>query len=419
MFTRDRWDEILEALNANKARTFLTAFGVFWGIAILVLLLALTNGLKNGVSADFGDFATNSVFVWTQQTSMAYKGLPKGRRFNFKLEDVALLKEKLPALKYVSPRNQLGGYNGANNVVRNSKTGAFSIYGDYPDYINQKAMDITQGRFLSFSDIHAKRKVAVIGVDVVNNLFDKNEEVLGAYIKISGVNFMVVGVFKAANTNGDQEEDANSIFIPFTAYAQAFNASDNVGWLAITAHDDVSISGLKDQIFGILKNQRAIHPDDERAIGNFDLAKQFARITGLFSILTVVGYFVGALVLLSGVIGVSNIMLIVVKERTQEIGVRRALGASPLSIKAQIIQESLLLTILSGLVGISFAALVIWVMNFVLDQVGYVENFSNPTVEMSTVIVALVILVVSGILAGLIPATKAIQMKPIDALRTE
>src|SRR5690606_21144866 len=202
MFSKDRWDEILEALNANKFRTLLTAFGVFWGITILVLLLALTNGLKNGVTAGFGNFATNSMFIWTQQTSKPYKGLPKGRRFNFKLDDVASLKNDFPQLKYVSPRNQLGGYSGANNVVRGTKTGAFQVNGDYPEFIKQQPMDIIQGRFVSYSDINAKRKVCVIGTGVVKSLYDKNEETLGTYIKINGVNFMVIGTFKVSNSQG-------------------------------------------------------------------------------------------------------------------------------------------------------------------------------------------------------------------------
>lgn len=419
MLSKDRWNEILEALNANRFRTLMTAFGVFWGVMILVLLLALTNGLKNGVSADFGDFATNSIFMWSQGTSMSYKGLPKGRRFQFKLGDVAVLKENIPALKYVSPRNQLGGYRGANNVTRREKTGAFSVSGDYPEFIYQQPMDITEGRFISYSDINDKRKVAVIGVDVVKSLYDKDEEPMETYIKISGVNFMVIGVFKASNSNGDGEEDANTIFIPFSTFSQVFNFADNVGWMAITANDETSITSLKPEILSIMRKQHTINPDDERAIGNFDLAEQFAKIMGLFSILTFVGYFVGALVLLSGVIGISNIMLIVVKERTKEIGIRRALGASPWEIRVQILQESLVLTILSGMVGISFAAGVIWVMNSILESVGSVENFANPSVNIKVIIIALLILVISGVLAGLIPAARATQMKPVDALRMD
>ncbi|WP_405222488.1 ABC transporter permease [Dokdonia sp. Asnod1-B02] len=419
MFSKDRWNEILEALNANKFRTLLTAFGVFWGILILVLLLALTNGLKNGVSADFGDFATNSMFMWSQGTSISYKGLPKGRRFSFKLEDVEILREKYPELKYISPRNQLGGFNGANNVTRNEKTGAFSIYGDYPEFIKQQPQDITSGRYISYSDINEKRKICVIGEDVVKGLYDNGEDVLNTYIKINGVNFLVVGTFRNPKSSGDAEEDANTIFVPFTTFSQAFNRGDNVGWMAITASEDVNITDIKEQVFATMREQRSIHPDDKRAIGHFDLSEAYGRVMGLFSILTFVGYFVGSLVLLSGVIGISNIMLIVVKERTKEIGVRRALGATPWEIKSQILQESLVLTIISGMAGIAVAAGFIWVMNTILDQVGKVDNFANPSVNINVIFVALAILIVSGLLAGFIPASRAIQMKPIDALRIE
>lgn len=419
MFSKDRWNEILEALNANKFRTFLTAFGVFWGITILVLLLALTNGLRNGVTADFGNFATNSMFIWTQQTSKAYKGLPKGRRFNFKLDDVTTLKSELPQLKYVSPRNQLGGYNGGNNVTRGTKTGAFQVNGDYPEYIKQQPMDILSGRFVSYSDINANRKVCVIGTGVVKSLYDKGEESLGTYIKVNGVNFMVIGTFKMSNSKGDQEEDANTIYVPFTTFGKAFNSGEDVGWMAVTAHDGITITELKPQILELLKSSHKIDPTDERAIGNFDLSEAFGRVNGLFSILGLVGYFVGILVLASGIIGINNIMLIVVKERTKEIGVRRALGASPWMIKSQILQESLILTILSGMVGISFAAGIIWVMNYILDMNGPVENFANPSVDMTVVVTALVILIVSGVVAGFIPANSATKMKPVDALRMD
>ena len=419
MFNKDRWSEIIEALNANKVRTFLTAFGVFWGITILVLLLALTNGLRAGVTADFGNFATNSMFMWGQRSSISYKGLPKGRRLEYKVSDIEAIKAEIPELKYVSPRNSLGGYNGANNVTRNTKTGAFQIYGDYPEFIKQKPMDILEGRFLSYSDINAKRKVCVIGPDVVKGLYDKDEEVMGSYIKINGVNFLVVGTFKITNSQGDTEEEANTVFIPFTTFNQAFNYGDRVGWMAITAEDKTSITQVKERVFDIVKSRHNIAPADQRAIGHRDIAEQFQRINGLFDILSIVGYFVGALILMSGIIGISNIMLIVVKERTKEIGVRRALGATPWAIKGQILQESLILTILSGMVGISFSALVIWIMNSILDAGGPVENFSNPSVSMQVVFVALTILVISGVLAGLIPANSATKMKPVDALRIE
>ena len=304
-------------------------------------------------------------------------------------------------------------------MTRNEKTGAYNIYGDYPEFINQQPMDITAGRFISYSDIEEKRKICIIGVDVVKGLYDLGEEPIGSYVKINGINFLVVGTFKNANSNGDQEEEANTIFIPFTTFSQAFNMADNVSWMAITAIDDVQITDVKEQVFTIMREQRKVHPEDVRAIGHFDLAKEFSKVMGLFSILGLVGYVVGGLVLLSGAIGVSNIMLIVVKERTKEIGVRRALGASPWNVKSQILMESLTLTILSGMWGIACAAGMIWLLNFVLAQTGPVDNFANPSVNIGVIFVALTILLISGVLAGLIPATRATQMKPVDALRIE
>ncbi|MAW96381.1 MULTISPECIES: ABC transporter permease [unclassified Leeuwenhoekiella] len=419
MFSKDSWDEIIEALSRNWFRTALTAFGVLWGIFILVILLAAGKGLENGVKKDFGNIATNSMFMWTQVISKPYKGLPKGRRFNYDLDDVAALKQNIPELRFVSPRNQLGGFGGANNVVRGINTGAFDVYGDYPEYIEQQPMNITAGRFLNYGDIEAKRKVAVIGEGVRNALYDKGEDFIGTYIKINGVNFMVVGTYSIVSSNGDAEEEQKQIYVPFTAFSQAFNMGNNVGWMAITAKDGFSITKLKERVFDIIKTRHSIHPEDDRAIGNFDLYEQYQKVDGLFIALKAVAYFVGILVLLSGIIGISNIMLIVVKERTKEIGIRRALGASPWSIRSQILTESVFLTLISGMSGISLGALVIYVLNKLLDANGPVEMFANPSVDLSTILIALFILISSGLLAGFIPAQNAIKVKPIDALRDE
>ncbi|MEQ8218042.1 MAG: ABC transporter permease [Arenibacter sp.] len=419
MFNKDRWKEILEVLTSNWFRTILTAFGVFWGILILIVLLAAGKGLENGIRSNFGDIATNTMFMWTQGTSIAYKGLPKGRRFTFKLEDVAAIKQKVPDLRFVSPRNQLGGFNGTNNVVRGIKTGAFNVYGDYPDIINQDPMSITSGRFINQLDIEGKRKVAVIGEGVRTSLYNVGEEAIGTYIKIQGVNFMVVGTYRKNSNDGNAEEIQKEIFIPFTSFSQAFNQANNVGWMAITANDNSSITQLKEQIFTVVRENQKIHPQDLRAVGHFDLFEEFNRVLGLFKAMRWIAYFVGVLVLLSGVIGVSNIMLIVVKERTKEIGIRRALGENPWSIKLQIIMESIFLTIMSGMAGISFGAMVIYLINYFLESNGPIEMFANPSVSLGVVLVALIILVVSGLLAGFIPAQSAIKVKPIEALRME
>ncbi len=419
MFNKDRWREIIQVLTANLFRTILTAFGVFWGILILIILLAAGKGLENGIRADFGDIATNTMFMWTQKVTKAYKGLPKDRVFDYKVGDVADIWENVDGLRFVSPRNQLGSFGGASNVVRGLKTGAFTIYGDYPEIIKQEPMDITSGRFLNQSDINEKRKVAVIGIDVRSSLYEKGEAFLGTYIKINNVNFMVIGTYKKSSANGDGENAQREIYVPFTSFSQAFNRGDSVGWMAITAVDDVPITDIKEQIFNIVKENHKIHPDDKRAVGHFDLNEQFQRVNSLFGALELIAYFVGILVLLSGVIGVSNIMLIVVKERTKEIGIRRALGESPWSIKKQILMESIFLTIISGMAGIVMGALVIYGANFVLEASGPVPMFTNPNVNLGVVTVALMILIISGLFAGFIPANSAIKVRPIDALRTE
>jgi putative ABC transport system permease protein len=419
MFNKDRWREIIEVLTSNLFRTILTAFGVFWGILILIILLAAGKGLENGIKSGFGDIATNTMFMWTQTTTKEFQGLPKGRRFAFKIEDVASLKENIPNLRFITPRNQLGGFRGENNVVKGVKVGAFNVYGDYPEIIQQDPMTITLGRFINQADIDEKRKIAIIGEGVKTALYDKDEEVLGSFIKIQGVNFMVVGTYQKKNNNGNGEESQKEIFVPFTAFSQAFNKGNDVGRMAITANDGSSITSLKESIITLIKKNRKIHPGDDRAIGNFDLYQEFNRVESLFTAMRLIAYFVGILVLISGIIGVSNIMLIVVKERTKEIGIRRALGEGPWSIQLQILIESIFLTIISGMAGIIMGALFIFGVNSLLDAVGPVDMFLNPSVSLEVVLIALAILIVSGLLAGFIPAQSAIKVKPIDALRVE
>ena len=420
IFSRDSWAEIIEALSSNWFRTILTAFGVLWGIFILVILLAAGNGLENGIKQSFTGMATNSMFMWAQNVSQPYKGLPKGRRYNFKLDDVQAIKDQVPGLRFVSPRNQLGGFRGSNNVVRGLQTGAFNVYGDYPEITQQQPMDITSGRFINYSDIEEKRKVAIIGSGIQTALYDLGEEVIGSYIKINGVNFMVIGTYKKNGQNGDPEENQKEIYVPFTSFSQAFNMANIVGWMAITAEDGSSITELKSQVFDVIKARHSIAPTDDRAVGNFDLYEQYNKINGLFTALNFVAYFVGILILISGVIGISNIMLIVVKERTKEIGVRRALGATPWSIRSQILLESSFLTIISGMVGIILATGVLILVNNEMDKMDTSEMmFLNPSVDIGVVFTALMILIISGLLAGLIPAQNAIKIRPVEALRTD
>nr|WP_315195471.1 ABC transporter permease [uncultured Flavobacterium sp.] len=421
MFDREKWNEILEALTANTFRTLLTAFGVFWGIFILVILLAASNGLENGVKKGFDGIATNTMFMWTQTTSKPYKGLPKIREYSFKNSDVDALKQKFPDLLYVSPRNQMGSFNGASNVVRGTKTGSYTIYGDCPELVKQEQMEIVKGRFVNQQDLVSRRKVAVIGSGVINELYMNAEEVVGTYLKINGINFMVVGVYKKKGNNGSNAEEAQKdIYTPFTTFQQAFNLGDDVGWMALTANDDASITELRPGILAYMRERHTINPDDDRAVGNFDLFAEFQKVQDLFMVLKFIAYFVGTLVLLSGIIGISNIMLIVVKERTKEIGIRRALGATPGAIRSQILLEGIFLTIIAGMLGVAVATGLIAILNLILSSMpSEGMMFVNPSVDLMVVFIALLILVGSGLLAGFIPAQTAINVKPVEALRTE
>ena len=418
MFSKDRWKEIIEVLSSNVLRTVATAFGVGWGIFILIILLAAGKGLENGIRQDFNGVATNTMFMWTRTTTMAYDGLPEGRRYRFKIEDVELLRRNVPELRVISPRNVLFP-SGNDNVIRGVESGQYRIWGDYPGIVEQRPMYTSYGRFFNHNDIDKKRKVVVIGDGIRKDLYEEDEEVLGTYVKISGINFMVVGVYKERTSGGGGQNSELEIFMPFTTFSQAFNRADNVDRLSLTAKDGSSISNLNEIIINTIKEGRRIHPDDDRAVGFFDLYEQYNRVESLFGALKFVAYFVGILVLISGIIGVSNIMLIVIKERTKEIGIRRALGENPWSIKLQILMESIFLTLISGMAGIIFGALFIYGINILLDSVGPVDMFLNPSVSVGVVVVALLILIISGLLAGFIPANSAIRVRPIEALRTE
>jgi len=422
MFDLDRWQEIMSALKKNKMRTFLTAFGVFWGIFMLVVMLGAGNGLRNGITSDFGDFATNSVFMWTRSTTIPYKGLPKGRNFNFKADDIEALRKEIPEIDILSPRTQGGGSQDGNNVVRGTKSGAFSIMGDYPEWNEIDPVTITAGRFLNNADLKEKRKVAVIGNKVVEILFQPGENPLGQYIQIQGIYFQVIGTFKPLTTGinfgGDKEQ---SIYMPLTTFQRVYNWGDVIGWFAFTSKEGVPASEVEEKASALLRRRHLVSPEDTQAIGSFNLEKQFNQMTGLFAGINGLIWIVGIGTLLAGVIGISNIMLVIVKERTKEIGIQRAIGAPPAKIISQIITESVFLTTFAGYFGLVVSVGLLEALNRLLLSGGAGENtmFKNPGIDFNMAVIALIILIVTGAIAGLVPARKAVSIKPIDALRYE
>ena len=421
LFQKDFWKDIIASLTSNGFRTIITGLCVLWGIFILILLLAASKGLENGVKRSFGGIATNSVFVWAKATTKSYNGLSKRREISFNSKDTEVIKNEIDGLKTISPRNKAGGFVGSSAVIRGLNEGAFETYGDYPEIRKQLSLSLLQGRFINYGDIKDNRKVAVIGVGVKNELYEKGETVIGTYIKVDGISFKVIGVYNKPNAPAEVKQDEESkLHIPFTTFCQAYNTGDTVRFYFITAKDEYSISNIKENIFAQLRKNNNIHPEDKRAIGQYDLFEEFNEINQLFTALNFVSFFVGFLVLLSGIIGISNIMLIVIKERTKEIGVRRALGATPGDIRTQVLTESVFLTLLSGMAGIACAGGVIFIINVLLDNFGTNETlFVNPSVDINTLIISLLLLVFCGLLAGLIPAQTAIKIKPIEALRTE
>ncbi len=422
MFDLDRWQEIMSALKKNKMRTFLTAFGVFWGIFMLIVMLGAGNGLRNGVTSDFGDFATNSVFMWTRNTTIPYKGLPRGRNYNFKMDDVVALKREIPEIDIISPRTQGGGLQSGNNVIRGAKSGAFSIMGDYPEWNEIDPVTITNGRFLNNADLREKRKVAVIGKKVQEILFEPGENAIGQYIQLQGIYFQVIGTFKPLNSGinfgGDKEQ---TIYIPLTTFQRVYNWGDVIGWFAFTSKDGVPASVVEEKASALLRRRHLVSPEDTQAIGSFNLEKQYNQMTGLFQGINGLIWIVGIGTLLAGVIGISNIMLVIVKERTKEIGIQRAIGASPFKIISQIITESVFLTTFAGYVGLVISVGLLELLNKMLLSGEASENtmFKNPGIDFNMAIIALAVLVISGAIAGWIPARKAVSIKPIDALRYE
>lgn len=421
IFDLDKWHEIYYALRKNPLRTFFTAFGVFWGIFMLIIMMGAGEGLYNGASNDLGDMSTNSVFMWTRRTTIPYKGFPRGRFFRFNNSDTKALVDNIPEIKYIAPRLQ-GWSRGAgnNNVIRGERTGSFNIQGDYPEINFIDPVKVTDGRFINHIDIDQLRKVAVIGISVFQEMFEPHENPIGQYIQIQGVYFKVVGMFQSKKNDQQAEHDNQAIFIPFTTLQKVYNYGDVVGWYSITAKDDVRVGVVETKAKELLRQRHSVHPDDERAVGSFNLDQEWSKMTNLFSGIRGLVWIVGIGTLLAGVIGVSNIMLIVVKERTQEIGIQRAIGAPPAMIITQIIIESVFLTAIAGYFGLAIGVGLLELINYGLTSSGADANmFNNPSVDFTKAMWALGILVISGIFAGLIPARRAISIKPIDALRAE
>lgn len=415
MFDLDKWQEIFQTIRNNKIRTFATAFGVFWGILMLILLLGAGQGLQNGVQRSMLLDAINSIWIIPTRTSISYQGMPAGRQHPFQEEDLTSVDDNISGIEFLSPENWLQG----DYVVKyGNRTAAFGVYGTRSDYFKIKVTQKTiAGRSLNPLDDENQRKVCLIGNRVAESIFPEGVDPIGEYLEIKGVVFRVVGLFKFEASGMDQ---AQRIYIPFSTFQQVFNPKRQVTLFAVTTAPDKAGKVLEKEIVSLLKKRQTIHPDDQQAFWVHNQEEQYRQVLGLFTGIKIFIWLVGLGTLAAGIVGVSNIMIIVVKERTKEIGIRKALGATPNSIIGLILQESIFITAVSGYFGLFLGVVLLEGVNYALEAAGAdIGFFTRPEVNFQVAIAALIILIVSGAVAGLFPAFRAAHIKPVDALKDE
>ena len=416
--------EILQTLRRNRLRTFLTAFGIFWGVFMLLVMLGFGRGLEKAIEQDFKVFAVNTVFVVPQQTSKPYAGLSPGRQLRFSTDDVAAI-GAVPGVRLALGRNFMGGggFGGGGVVTRGARSGTFPVTAEDPAYLHFEPLEISRGRFLNPLDLAERRKVAVIGPRVQKVLFDPGEDPLGQEIRVAGTVYTVVGVYHSADAGGPRGDFfAGRIFLPRTTFAVAFARGNQVGAIAALVGAERPSVEVEADIRALIKTRHRIHPDDERGVRTFNREKEFRKIQNLFLAISALSWFVGIMTLLAGAIGVSNIMMIAVAERTREIGIRKAIGATPFTLMAQIIAEATLLTALAGYLGIVAGVGLLEVAAQVVERLPASTGprlFAAPEIELGKALLAAALLVVTGAMAGLFPARAAVAVRPVEALAHE
>lgn len=419
MFDLEKWQEILSTLKQHKLRTGLTAFGVFWGIFMLVILLGAGKGLENGMTSNFGQ-VTNSIVIWSgRPTQLPYAGLPEGRRITLKPADVELIRERIPEVGYAGGFNRLGGWGNEQYIVRDDNSGTFSVRGSQPGQAYLHSLNI-EGRFINQLDYDEKRKIAIIGRGVQEVLFAPWEEPIGQDINIHGVNFTVVGTFTSMATGDNAANEEEAIFIPNRTLRHAFNQAGWIGNITLVPKPGHDAAVVEEKVKTLLKEYHRVHPDDRAVFGSWNMQEFYDRIQGLFTGIQVFSWIVAIGTILAGVIGVGNIMLIVVKERTREIGLRKALGSTPGAIVSMIVQEALVITGFAGYLGLVAGVFALEGVNAYLQSIGASgDTFQRPEIDFSTALVAIGVLMLAGLLAALLPAAKAARVNPIVALQDE
>lgn len=420
LFKIDTWQEIYYSLKNNKLRTFLTMIGVGWGMFLFVSLLGAAKGMENGFDKLFSGFATNSIFLWAQDTSIPYEGFPKGRPLDLRLRSMDLLTKKIPQIDYISPQNTRGSFGSpGEQMSKDGKSATYTLTGDYPigNKISEKKLIF--GRYLNDADVSQSKNVVVIGEEIYKNFFNakENENPLGKPINIKGTFFNVIGVFKVKNGGGAMGSNQTA-YIPLSTFTKMYNDGDKVDFFAIVGKPDANLEVIEEQVKSELKKINHVSPEDTNAFGSFNLGKEFKKLTGFLTGMQLLTITVGTLTILAGVIAISNILLITVKERTKEIGIRRALGAKPAEVRNQILLESVVITFSSGLLGFIFGILLLMILDIATKNQDEFP-FYNPTVDYGQVLGAMGIMLLLGLIIGMIPAQRAVKIRPIEALRSE
>lgn len=419
MFDLDNWQEIWSTITRNKLRSVLTGFGVFWGIFMLVILLGVGNGFKGGIQRALTGIANNSCFFYSGLTSEPYKGYRKGRRWQMNARDLTLIRQKSAAVDQIAP--MLFGENSDKNIVRGMKSGTYNVMGVMPAQFVVLPQIVRQGRLLNDIDVQSRRKVCVIGKEVYETLFAPGENPLGQYIRVNGIYFQVIGVISPVSKNISigTENTEKAVYIPFSTMRYTFSRGDVVHFLVCLTKPGYEASFLEEEVKTILREAHDIAPNDPKAVGSFNLEKEFQSFQNLISGVNALIWVVGLGALFSGIIGISNIMLVTVRERMREIGVRRALGARPLTILTQIMSESVVLTTLAGLGGFLLGVFALEMVSQAMQGGADDALFMPPFISFNVGLLSMLILMVSGLLAGIMPTLKALKIKAIDALRDE
>jgi putative ABC transport system permease protein len=420
MFDLDKWEEIWRTMMQHKLRTSLTAFGVFWGIFMLVILLGAGNGLRNGAMQNF-DIAKNAVFVWTMETTVPFEGFDAGRRIQLSNEDLAALRQ-LDEVKIIAPRLQVANLfsDQALTIVRGEDSVAFAIMGDFPEFLDIKPYILEQGRFLNQIDMQRSRKVAIIGKRVRDELFASDEDAIGDYVRIGGVPFLVVGVFDTRVMGEQAINELQTVHVPLTTAQRTFNMANRIDWFGFIPAAGVAAATTEEAVKEVFRSRHHISPDDRQALQSINVEREFREMQGIFAGIAGFSWFVAIGTIIAGMVGVANIMMIIVKERTREIGIRKSVGAKPLSIIGMIILEALVISGVAGYVGLVSGVLLIEGVALAMEQLGAQSDFfANPEIDFGVAISAIAVLIFSGVLAGFFPGLMAARVNPVLALRDE